>query len=69
MAQSVKWRFCPRKREALLSEGFVSRLGQILPESDAHQNSYPLFYEFSFGILNMRKGQKHLIPGDDYRAA
>lgn len=40
-----------------------------LPESDAPQNFPPLLFEFPFGILNLRKGQKHFVPDDEYRAA
>jgi len=44
-------------------------LVHLLPESDAGQNQIPLLFDFPFGILNVRKGQKSLLPEDEYRAA
>ena len=34
--------------------------------TDAHQNDYGLLYEFSFGILNVRKGQRHILIREDF---
>ena len=34
--------------------------------TDAHQNDDGLLYEFSFGILNIRKGQRHILIWEDF---
>jgi hypothetical protein len=71
----------PRSRDYLrLTRGFVFEWSldrfslscdtsiKWLPESDAGQNRAGLLYEFRFGILNVRKGQKHILPEEEYRA-
>jgi len=42
---------------------------KILPESDAQQNRIGLLYEFSFGPINARKGEKRLLAHERFAEA
>ena len=55
------------KKKALPLEGLSLRR-DWLPEPDAPQNGCPLIYEFAFGVLNVRKGEKHLLLHSDAEA-
>ena len=57
-----------RSEQPAASEGQFGFLGNWLPESDAHQNQIPLLFEFVFGVLNVRKGEKHILLQDEYLA-
>ena len=56
------------KQPCWLTEGLLVHFEEWLPESDALQTFPPLLFEFSVGILCVRRGEKRVLLQEEFEA-